>query len=269
MPIALVGFPLGLVIFTGLAWWKWHARGPEVEELHAFTLPITLEGLAADRRKIEEFAAPRYAGDVQAEQGLKSMAAMIDGTLGPENAGYRMELLPGPGNSGENWPIIIAHAEAQDGSKPPLWIVTPYDTDPSRPDHSAVETTLAVAGGMAGQQFKRSLSFAFLPHGQQLGPQAEETRTKLQKRIGENARVMWIEAVSWPSLLEGSRHNPSLSQWLSKEVGLVAGEATDSSSSSSWIDFKLTRGSQDEDTPENRYRAALTVADLIRFLATQ
>lgn len=214
MAVLLVGFPVGLVVTTAVAWWQWHGRSQQPEERHRFTLEISRETLSADLEKIRTFASPRHLGSPEGERGLTRMAAMIEGTLGPANAGYEVERLPGAGEG--EWPILIFTLGS--GKVPALWVATGYDLKEDSGDHSGVLMLLSVAGAMSGEEPARPVKFCFLPHAHQKSDAAAETFARLERRMKDEETLVWLEDASGlPLEVAGSETASDLERWRGKE----------------------------------------------------
>ncbi|GAA5483541.1 hypothetical protein [Haloferula sargassicola] len=261
MAVLLVGFPLGLILTSLIAWWSWHERGGEKVEVHRFTLPIEAESLAADLEKIRRFATPRHLGSPAGELGLTRMAAMIEGTLGPSNAGYEIQRLPGAAQG--EWPILIASLEGGEGQA--LWVATGYDLEPGSEDHSGVATLMAIAGAMAGETPARPVKFCFLPHVRQESPAREETLSRWQRRRAGKGQVLWVESAGLPLEVFAAGETGLLRQWMQgKPQFRWFDQRPDQRPKSipEGVDFAVTGGGTGEPV-----KTAEAMANLVRFLS--
>lgn len=163
---ALIILPLWLAVSAGLGLWKFYldSKKEELVEPSKFAMPIEANRLADDMRKLVAIIGPRNVRSEGGAKGLRQASAMIQGSLGPGNAGYRIELEKGPVNDAGRWPVIVATLPGE-GLRP-LWVVTAYDTLGTgvEANSSGVASVLAVARAIALEKPRRPVKFAFLPH---------------------------------------------------------------------------------------------------------
>jgi hypothetical protein len=213
--------PLWLVISSLGGMWLYLRKqaAAEEEEQARFTTGISAAGLQDDVGKFLGFVGERHSASAGGVQGLKRAAAMIEGSLGPGNAGYRVERVAGPSLPGGRWPILIAKVKGKDEDLPPLWVVAAYDARQGSPGAEAnatgVASVLAAAHAMAAELPARPIRFAFLPHGYETEGPLLEAFGILKQRVGEASSVLVVESTgAGKSLLVSSRdaENPALAQ---------------------------------------------------------
>jgi hypothetical protein len=167
IPVILVGLPVWLVASTLVGLWLWHQGSDEAEEPAKFSTSIEAGSVASDLRKLVDLAGPRHTADDDGRLGLTRAAAMIEGALGPSNAGYRVRTVAAPPVDGKSWPLIVARLPGG-GQGEPLWLVTGYDQRPGgggvEANATGVAALLAAAGEVALVEPRRPVYFAFLPH---------------------------------------------------------------------------------------------------------
>lgn len=261
----LVGFPLGLIGFSLIAWWRWQSSGEEVVSDPRFTLPIVQEDLATDLEKIRNFATPRYVGNPAAERGLSRMSSMIQGTLGLSNAGYRLDILPGLGGIDGNWPIITARLGPKEGSV--LWVITGYDQPEAGGNDTSVAAVLAVAAAMNNDLPTKAVRFCFLPHANQAGPRRAEISERLLKQVSTGDELLWISDLSGNGLvLESRSPDPPLLEWSMGRPGLRV--TAESGMLPEGFTYGIKgEGSTDGAPLERHTSATMTVAEVVRFLS--
>jgi hypothetical protein len=193
--------PLGLVFTSGLGLWlhfKAKVAAEQVEQAR-FTTAIKADLLHDDMGKMLGFVGERHISSAVGIQGLKRAAAMIEGSLGPANAGYKVESISGPEVDGNRWPILIATLRGSDQRSSPLWIVAPYDTRPGSPgaeaNASGVVSVMAAAHALANTSPKRSVHFAFVPHAYDTEAPVMELQGQLAERIGKASTVLVVESM--------------------------------------------------------------------------
>ncbi len=211
MVIFLTILPVWLVASTAIGLWLWHKGGEGQPEPAKLRTPVSVEGLESDLKKIVEIAGPRHVGSDRGAIGLRRISAMIRGTLGPENAGYLLEVHPGPPTERGSWPIVIARLP---GEGPPLAVVAGYDAPADRVgvefNGTGVASLLAVAQAMAGESPGRPVAFAFVPHAYDEKAPLEETARRLVDHLGEVGTVVLVEATGGSERLIASAHDREL-----------------------------------------------------------
>jgi hypothetical protein len=193
--------PLGLVFTSGAGLWlhfKGKAAAEQAEQVR-FTTAINAELLRDDMGKMLNFVGERHASSAAGVQGLNRAAAMIEGSLGPANAGYKIESISGPEVGENRWPILIATLRGSDQGGAPLWIVAPYDSRPGSPgaeaNASGIVSVMASAHALANSSPKRTIHFAFVPHAYDAESPVMEAQSQLAQRIGKAGTVVVVEAM--------------------------------------------------------------------------
>jgi hypothetical protein len=201
--------------------WLYFKRQADAERAGParFSTGVSEAGLRDDMAKLLGFVGERHVSHPDGVQGLKRAAAMIEGSLGPENAGYRVERLLAPAAATGQWPILIATVPGRDAKAAPLWLVAAYDSRPGSPgaeaNASGTASLLAAANALANAAFARDVHFAFIPHAHDAEAPVADTLARLAARIGSATAVLVVEAAgSTPELLVSSRDaaNPALRQ---------------------------------------------------------
>lgn len=195
MAIVLVGVPVWLVASTLFGWWAWHRRHDEVDEPAKFATELSDQSVESDLRKIRTLASPRGTTSEAAALGLTRMAAMIEGSLGESNAGYRIQKLGGPDTGLGSWPVLIAKLPGDD--RAPLWVITGYDqsVEDQAKDDAAIAAVLAVANAVANRHLGRPVHFAFLPHHHEPGGNAGKVMQRLDNLAGTSGKRLQVGEV--------------------------------------------------------------------------
>ncbi|WP_338686401.1 M28 family peptidase [Haloferula helveola] len=212
--IMLVLLPFWLVASTVLGVWLWH-RGQQQQEAHEpekFRTEISADGLADDVNKLVNICGPRHVGTEQGERGLSRAAAMIEGTLGPSNAGYRIESSPGPPTPNGSWPIIRATLPGDE--REPLVVLAAYDASPDgggvEANATGVASVMGIAQALAGENLGRPVVFAFVPHAYDAGSPRQEALERLLGKLGSFERILVVEATGADAKLIASASDPGL-----------------------------------------------------------
>ena len=221
--------PLWLVVSTVvgiLLYFHRQAEAGKVEQIR-FTTGVSAEGLKDDVGKFLSFVGQRHTGDPDAAKGLNRAAAMIEGSLGPGNAGYKVERLPVRSAAAGSWPILMTTVRGKDPKLDPLWVLAAYDARPAslgaEANASGVASVLAAARAMANAAPQRGIVFAFLPHAYDPAAPLKETFEALQKRIGIASELLVVEATgAKDKLLVSSADARSKALSLTKDLGETA-----------------------------------------------
>ncbi|MCH7225249.1 hypothetical protein MLD59_03835 [Verrucomicrobiaceae bacterium E54] len=217
--------PLWLVISTGIGLWLWNRGGENQPEQAKFKTPISAEGLESDLRKIVEIAGPRHLGSDRGHIGLKRVSAMIRSSLGPENAGYALEMHPGPTTPEGTWPLVLARLP---GEGKPLAVVAGYDSREGSPGVEAngtgLASVLAIAQAMAGETLGRPVTFAFVPHAYDLDAPVREVGRQLMDQLGDVELIIVVEATGTAADLIVSARNTALLESFENRVRIAGAE---------------------------------------------
>ncbi|MCW1913670.1 hypothetical protein OJ996_08790 [Luteolibacter sp. GHJ8] len=222
--------PLWLVVSAGFSIWFYfrkQASDAQVEQIR-FATAVNDADLKGDVDKFLGFVGQRHPGS---PQGLNRAAAMIEGSLGPANAGYKVERLRGPTLEAGQWPLLLVTLRGREEELPPLWIVVGYDGRPgslgAEANASGVASAMAAAHALADAHPKRAVVFAFIPHAYDSDSPLADTFAILKQRIGSASSVLVVEAMgAGEKLMVSSRdaENPALR--LVDGLGEVAGAET-------------------------------------------
>jgi hypothetical protein len=219
--------PLWLVASGGFGIWYYfrkQAADAQVEQIR-FATEVNPVDLKGDVDKFLGFVGERHPG---APQGLNRAAAMIEGSLGPSNAGYKVERLRAPETPAGRWPVLIATLRGSEAEFPPVWVLAGYDARPgslgAEANASGTASVMAAAHALAGAKPKRSVVFAFLPHAYAPESPLAETFDILSKRIGEASELLVVEATgASDKLVISSRDAENRALRLVDGLGEVAG----------------------------------------------
>ena len=190
--------PLWLVASGGFGIWYYFRKqtaDARVEQIR-FATEVSPVDLKGDVDKLLGFVGERHPG---APQGLNRAAAMIEGSLGPSNAGYKVERLRGPELPAGRWPILTATLRGSETDLPPLWVLAGYDARPgslgAEANASGTASVMAAAHALAGAKPKRTVVFAFIPHAYDPESPLTQTFGILHKRIGKASELLVVEAM--------------------------------------------------------------------------
>lgn len=211
--------PLWLVVSSVGGLWLYLRKQADEEENGRMRIAtgIHAEGLQDDVGKLLGFVGERHSASEAGARGLTRAAAMIESSLGPGNAGYRVERVGGPSTPAGRWPLLVVSLKGKDEKLPPLWVLAAYDARPGSPGAEAnatgVASVLAAAHAMASELPARPVRFAFVPHGYEADGPLAETFEILLRRVGKASSLLVVEATgAGESLLVSSRdaENPAL-----------------------------------------------------------
>jgi hypothetical protein len=219
--------PLWLVVSAGFGIWFYfrkQASDAQVEQIR-FATEVNADALKGDVDKFISFVGERHLGS---PQGLNRAASMIEGSLGPSNAGYRIEKVRCPETDAGRWQILIATVRGAEPELPQLWVVAGYDARPgsvgSEANASGVASAMAAANAMALHTPKRGVVFAFIPHAYDPESPFSESLGILRTRIGKASEVLVVEAMgAGEKLMVSSRDAENRTLRMSDGLGDVVG----------------------------------------------
>jgi hypothetical protein len=222
--------PLWLVVSSLGGLWLYLRKQAAEEENGQMRIATGIHeaGLRDDVGKLLTFVGERHRGSAAGVQGLGRAASMIEGSLGPGNAGYRVERVAGPSTPAGRWPLLVVSVKGKDEELPPLWVVAAYDARPGSPgaeaNASGVASVLAVAHAMASELPLRSIRFAFLPHAYEAEGPLQEAFDILAKRVGTASSLLVVETTgAGKSLLVSSRDAENRALVAVEGIGKVVG----------------------------------------------
>ena len=159
--IAIVVFPLLLFVsIAGSIWYYWSSgRVEEVDPRLAMQAgPRDGREFAEHLEKLTAYIGPRHWGSEGGRQGLRQTIAYIDGTLSPQNYGFKVERENAISLDGELWPVLwveVGSAKADQG----IVVEVAYDGEPG--DVAVALAALDRIRGASG--LERGLRFLFVP----------------------------------------------------------------------------------------------------------
>lgn len=206
----LIVFPTWLLVSGGVGLYlHFQAEKKAKEErVHAFQKKIDPQRMADDFRKFTEVIGARHHDSPEGVQGLKSMASMIEGSLGPSNMGYEVTKIPGVEINGNTLPLLTADVLRRQTNQE-TWLLVPYDSDPTLPrgseTASAVAVGFAVAQELIGQPLRHNVRFLFFPGAYLEEDKRLELLAKMQRLIALDEKASQV-LVLGSMLHQGSLH---------------------------------------------------------------
>lgn len=219
LPLWLVG-SAGIAIYFSLT----RESGEDTETQQRFMQEMSVERIRDDLGKLEQVIGERNLASEAGRRNLSRTASMIEGILGPQNTGYRIDRTAGP----DQWPILRAKLPAKSAKAPTLWVLTAYDTPQGSVDSSGVAAVIAIAQAMARDELRSNLHFIFLPHGHDAASPFTDTLERL-KTIGQAPTMVFHigEMKGTGKLLASSRENGSNLLQSLAELGSLQGQDPD------------------------------------------
>lgn len=199
--IALVVLPVWLIASAAFALVKYfhNEKAEERAAEQRFSQSVSSERIADDLRKIVELIGER---NTATPKKLAAIASMIQGSLGPSNTGYEVNILRSP----SEFPILQVKVQGAKENAAPIWILTSYDSPlgsrGGEKNASGLAATLAAAQALADTTPARPIRFLFLPHINEPDGPVLETALAVSQHIGENhAAILCVEAMGWAETL--------------------------------------------------------------------
>jgi hypothetical protein len=159
--IALVGIPLFLILSTAGSIWVWVKRGQDDVPDPRLALAageVSEVELLDHMKKLTELIGTREWQSEAGRKNLKRTVAFIDGTLGPQNYGFRVGRDRQETFEGELWPILVADLEGSSEPDGIVFAVIPYDGEAA-----SVALALAAANDLRDEKQNRTIRFVFYP----------------------------------------------------------------------------------------------------------
>ena len=226
VPWLLVILPVWLIASAAFALVKYFKdeKATQAEEEKRFARTVSSALIADDLRKIVTIIGERNSSK---STELRAMASMIQGSLGPSNTGYDINLVDGPAD----FPLIRVSIPAIDENAAPIWIVTSYDSPRGsvgvEKNATGLTATLATAQALASSTPSQTIHFLFLPHVNDTDAPVLET-AKLAANLIENGSkphaLLCIEAMGeQEELIVSSRDIAALDNFQVDGLGKILG----------------------------------------------
>ncbi|GAA5119841.1 hypothetical protein JIN84_21210 [Luteolibacter yonseiensis] len=196
----LVLLPVWLLASGGGAlWYYFHREKKEAQvEQERFVKAVSSELIADDLKKFVEVIGERNTSSETAAAALSRTSSMIEGLLGPSNTGYTVKKHRGPAD----WPLLQVTIQGQKSDRPPVWVLTSYDSRAgsrgAEANATGLASTLAAAQATARDKPLSPIHFLFLPHVNDSESPVLETAAKLHeviKAAGAPHAVLCVEAM--------------------------------------------------------------------------
>jgi hypothetical protein len=210
--------PLWLLISAGAALVYFLQQKPKEQELEntRFAQKVSPEMIADDLKKITEFIGERNTSNPTTRQHLSRISSMVQGSLGPSNAGYPIKLHR---TSGEH-PIIEANLKGTQSDAPSIWILCSMDSPRGSSgiecNATGLAATMAAAQKLTNERFTKNIHFLFIPYANDPLSPRQEISSTLQTLIPKNAHLFYVEAMGQQTELWLSSNQPDAfpPQWL-------------------------------------------------------
>lgn len=195
----LVALPLWLILSGAAAlWYYFHLEREEaLKEQERFAQSISLPRISEDMRKLIGLIGERNTSSEDSSKGLTQTAALIEGSLGPTNVGFKVVKTKGPAD----WPLIQFTIRGKENTEP-VWVLTSYDSRAGSPGVEAnatgIAASLAVAQALAHDKPDHPIHFLFIPHANDLDAPVLETIQTAQtliKNAGSTSSILCVESM--------------------------------------------------------------------------
>ena len=224
IPILLLVLPAWLIASTAFALVKYfqNEKAQERAAEQRFSQSVSIDRIADDLRKIVELIGERNSST---PKKLAATASMIQGSLGPSNTGYEVNILKSPTES----PILQVTVPGEKENASPVWILTSYDSPigsrGAEKNASGLAATLAAAQALADTSPSHPIRFLFIPHVNESDAPVLETALAVSQHIGENhAAILCIESMgSAETLILTSRDTEATPTEEFKGLGQILG----------------------------------------------
>ncbi|MGE9268504.1 MAG: hypothetical protein ACQKBY_10435 [Verrucomicrobiales bacterium] len=185
-PLILTFVPAFLLVSVAVSMWI-YIQKPGEEKIGPLEGVVLLEEVADDLHKLSEYVGKPGLEDEAGRSALRSVTAMVDGALGPENLGYEVHRTRGIGREGLLWPTLWLEVGGSEQGKAQDVMAVPQDDE-----GSAVAFAMALAKHLAGRLSGGRVVLVFYP------PvfSEEDLRAELAERVGaaDGARFLFLRS---------------------------------------------------------------------------
>lgn len=101
---------LAVSVILSLVWYV----NREEETWEPYESQVKVSGIFDNLQKLQTYIGPRGWETEEERKNLRSVTAMIDGWLGPENLGYEVERSRGIERAGRLWPVLAIQRGGQE-----------------------------------------------------------------------------------------------------------------------------------------------------------
>lgn len=153
--------PVGLLVatFAGIGWHVWKKGDGSMERDRRSSRAFSAQEVQNFVDKLDRFAPERNLETDEGRKGMRTTAAMIEGTLSPENAGYAVVRGANISSEGQVFHPVAVTLEGQNESSV-VRVMTRYDGGKGRSE--SLGTVLAVAQSLSSELPPASVRFIFL-----------------------------------------------------------------------------------------------------------
>lgn len=187
--VLLVLLPAWLVVSSAVGLY-FLIRG-EQDSAAEFPVPRSIEAasLADDLRKLTEVLGERNFRDEVTRGHLRGAERMIEGSLGVQNTGFRVNRAPVDQTDGQQWPLLWVEVRGSQKPGEVVWLLAGYDSASGSAgvdmNATGVAGLLAVAQSLVNEAPPRTLRIGFVPNAYQEGRDPAEVARMVNKTLVE------------------------------------------------------------------------------------
>ena len=156
-----VGVVIGTIIFMFM--YFYNERRDEQERTVIGSHEIRVDDLDDMVGKFTDWIGSRDVDTEQGRNGLKSAASMIEGRLGPQNLGLKVEKGPGEAKYGLLWKSLWVDVRGQSSPDKVVIAAVSFSGVGEVADANVVSTMVMLAASMARDENSKTVRFVFLP----------------------------------------------------------------------------------------------------------
>jgi hypothetical protein len=201
--IMLIALPVWLVISAAFGLFVYLRE--ETSETPRFQIQSEVEAasLLDDLRKIAVVLGERNFRTDATRGNLRATAKMIEGALGPQNTGFKVNRNIDEQAHAQQWMTLWVEVPGTVAAGEVVWLFAGYDSGLESPGVEAngtgVAGLLALARSLSKATPERTIRIAFVPHANQLDYDATEAARQLNKTIvnagGTVVQVVHVHAL--------------------------------------------------------------------------
>jgi len=189
--VLLIALPLWLALSGGVGLYLFLRSERISSETPNFQISreIKPESLMDDLRKLTVVIGERNFRNEETRKHLRSAAKMIEGSLSPQNTGFRVRRTTDEVAFDQQWSIYWVEIEGKKTPEEVVWLFAGYDSPISSTGRelnaTGVAALLALGQSLASATPDRTIRIAFLPHAYEENFALSETARIFNKTLVE------------------------------------------------------------------------------------
>jgi hypothetical protein len=189
--VLIVALPLWIAVSGAVGLYLFLRSERIATQTPDFQITRDIEGerLMSDLRKLTMVVGERNFRTEETRKHLRSAAKMIEGSLSPQNTGFRVNRTTEEVAFDQQWSIYWVEIKGKKATEEVVWLFAGYDSPLSSSgtelNATGVAALLALGQSLATATPDRTIRIAFLPHANEENSPLTETARIFNKTIVE------------------------------------------------------------------------------------